>query len=436
VLQSTISEANRANVSIYAVDARGLFTSNTLAAAGEALRQAAATSHQQMTSPGGRAVTREEVMIADTAESSLRMDVQGALANLAVSTGGALIGNTNDLRTGLERVVQDLSGYYELVYSPTNREYDGRFRRIALKVSRPGVTVQTRTGYYALPPGEGAANFPFELALLRALRTSPAPQELPFRARAFRFGYEQGQMRHTLVVELPLETIAFQRAPTAGQDQAHFAFMSVLRDGAGGVATKFSQDSPVRVAHDRVPALRQGNALFIRSFTLSPGRYTLETAALDEQADRKSVRRAVLVVPAPQAGLAVSSLAVVKRTEPVPAGALASDDPFRLGSTRIIPHVGEPDLAAGDPLSLFLVAYPWVSDTPTQLALEFVHDGAVVARSEVTLPAADAHGRIPYVATVPDTHFAAGRYEVRAEVRQGAQTAEESAFFRVAQAAP
>jgi hypothetical protein len=60
-----------------------------------------------------------------------------------------------------------------------------------------------------------------------------------------------------------------------------------------------------------------------------------------------------------------------------------------------------------------------------------VLDGATVARSEAVLPAPDAEGRIPYVATVPGAHFAPGRYEVRAEVRQGDQRAQESAFFHV-----
>ena len=92
-------------------------------------------------------------------------------------------------------------------------------------------------------------------------------------------------------------------------------------------------------------------------------------------------------------------------------------------------------MTAGAPLSLFLVTYPSTADATPQLALEFLRDGAVVARSEATLPAPDAQGRIPYVATVPETHFAAGRYEVRAEVRQDGQTAQESAFFRVAEAA-
>jgi VWFA-related protein len=433
VLQAAISEANRANVSIYAVDARGLVTSNSLDAARDTLRQAAMTSQQQMLKRGVGAVTREEVMIADTAEVSLRMDVQGALGDLATSTGGLLIGNTNDVRTGIERAVHDLSGYYELVYSPSNREYDGRFRRIALKVSRPGVVVQTRSGYFALPPGEGSATFAFELDLLRTLRATPPPQDFAFRARAFRFGYEEGRLRHTLVLELPLESVSFERDSQAGQDRAHVSFMGVLRDGAGGIAAKFSQDSPVKVPHDKVPALRQGNALFIRSFTLSPGRYTLETAAIDQQSHKKSVRRSVLVVPPDQPRLAVSSLAVVKRTEPVAAGALGSDDPFRLGSTRIVPSVGEPEVASGQPLSLFLVAYPARATQHAALVLEFVRDGVVVGRSEVELPGPDATGRIPYVATLPDTHFAPGRYEVRAEVRQGPETAQETVFFKVAE---
>ena len=46
--------------------------------------------------------------------------------------------------------------------------------------------------------------FPYELDLLKALRGSPAPREFPLRARAFHFGYEQGSLRHTVVIEMPL----------------------------------------------------------------------------------------------------------------------------------------------------------------------------------------------------------------------------------------
>jgi VWFA-related protein len=432
VLRSTISEANRANVSVYAIDARGLQTSNQLASTREMLNQAVSTSQRQQLSRGQVPVTREEMLIADNAEASLRMDVQGALADLAESTGGLLIANTNDMRASLSRTVGDLAGYYEVAYSPTNREYDGHFRRISVKVTRPNVTLQTRSGYFAVPPGEGNVSFPYELDLLKVLRGSPAPHEFALRTRTFHFGYEQGSLRHTLVIEMPLRGVAFEDDPKTKEDRAHFSFMGLVRGPSGIVSQKFSQDYPFSVPRGRLEALRNGNAVFLRSFLLAPGKYHLETAAMDQRSRRASVERSTVDVPEPPLSLLLSSLAVIKRVEPVSEGALASDDPFRLGSSRIVPFVGEAEIAPGSPLNIFLVAYPEAQDRSSpELTLEFRRDGMLVGRSKPELPAPDAQGRIPYIASIPAEGFKPGLYQIRAVLQQGSAIADEWTSVRI-----
>jgi hypothetical protein len=360
------------------------------------------------------------------------MDPIGTLSELATSTGGLLIANTNDVRAGIARAVGDLRGYYEIAYSPSNRDFDGKFRKISLKVSRPGVTVQTRSGYFAMPPGEGTATFSYEVELLKAMRSSTPPHDLPLRARAFRFGHEETGTRYTVVLELPLEDVSFLKAEDPSLERAHFSFMGVLRSAWGAVAQKFSQDSPLWLPRNRHDALRHGNAIFTRSFTLPGGRYSLETAAMDRQTGRKTVEISRLVVPDVRAPLALSSISVVKRTERVPKGALASDDPFRLGDVRIVPWVTEPEVATGRDLELFLVAYASATGaTPPELLLEFVRDGRVVSQTTPALPAPDAEGRIPYVVDVSAAHFSPGPYEVRAELRSGPNRAWEHCSFRV-----
>jgi hypothetical protein len=152
---------------------------------------------------------------------------------------------------------------------------------------------------------------------------------------------------------------------------------------------------------------------------------------LDQATKRASVRRSVLVVAPPRPGLALSSVAVVKRTEPVPEGALESSDPLRNGSNRIVPYVGEPTFQPGETVSLFLVAYPTGTRT-AGLTLEFSRDGAVVGRSSVDLPAPDSMGRIPYVASIPTQSLAPGRYEVTAVVKAGEAAVQERTFFVIA----
>ena len=432
VLATAISEANRANVSVYAVDARGLSTVSDSAAARATLEEAVTTSMRQQMFRGFRLVTREEMLIADTAESSLRMDTVATLGQLAESTGGMLISRTNDVRAGITRAVGDLRGYYEIAYSPTNHTFDGKFRRITLKVARPGVSVQTRSGYFAMPPGEGTATFPYEVRLLEAMRSADAPRDLPIHSRAFRFGAEAGGQRYTLVLELPLRSVRFEVDRDPALERAHFSFMGVLRASWGGVAEKFSQDSPVWLPRSRHDDLMQGNAVFMRSFTLPEGRYRLETAAWDQQSGRMSVDHSRLNVAPGRSPFGLSTLAVVKRAERVPKGALASDDPFRAGEARIVPWVTEAEVDATREVGLFFVAYvPAGEAEAPQVTLEFLRDARVVARAEPELPPPDAEGRIPYVVSLPAGRLAPGRYQVVAELRSGPHRAWERTSFRV-----
>jgi len=361
------------------------------------------------------------------------MDTVATLGQLAESTGGMLISGTNDLHAGIARAVGDLRGYYEIAYSPTNHFFDGKFRRITLKVARPGVTVQTRSGYFAMPPGEGTATFPYEVQLLQAIRSAEPPHDLPIRSKAFRFGREGDSQRYTLVLELPLDSLRFESDKDPSYERAHFSFLGVLRASWGGVAEKFSQDSPVWLPTKRHDELMRGNAVFVRSFALPAGRYQLETAAMDQQSGRVSVDQSRLIVPEARPSVGLSTLAVVKRVEPVPKGALASDDPFRAGGVRILPWVGEAEVAAEGDLALFFVAYVRAGQTEApHLTLEFLRDGLhAVARAQPNLPAPDPEGRIPYVASIPGGTLDPGHYEVRAELRSGSLRAWEHASFRV-----
>jgi hypothetical protein len=322
-----------------------------------------------------------------------------------------------------------MSGYYEVTYDPQLAAFDGSFRRVSVKVKRPGVVVQSREGYFALPPGEGSVDFPWELPLLKVLRSSPPPHDFETHAAAYRFGPERGEVRHTLVAEIPLDALAFEGG--GGRRKAHFSVLAVVKDAQGAVREHFSQDSPVEVEAKDLEALRRGNAVFSRSFTVPPGRYSVELAVLDQATRRASVRRSVLVVVPRQPGLALSSVAVVKRSEPVAEGALESSDPLRNGSSRIVPFVSEPAFQPGETVSLFLVVYLPEAGM-ARLTLEFSRDGAVVGRSSAELPPPDALGRIPYVASIPTQSLAPGRYEVSAVVTAGDASARERTFFTIA----
>jgi hypothetical protein len=80
--------------------------------------------------------------------NSGRAGTMAAMEQLASDTGGEAIFNTNDLNKAIARVMQNGSHYYTLVYSPTNKNMDGKYRRIEIKVNGGRYKVAYRHGYY------------------------------------------------------------------------------------------------------------------------------------------------------------------------------------------------------------------------------------------------------------------------------------------------
>ena len=77
---------------------------------------------------------------------------QVAMETIAQETGGRAFYNTNALSDAVQDAVNSGSRYYTLSYSPANGKLDGKFRKIEIKVSKPGSTLSYRRGYYADKP--------------------------------------------------------------------------------------------------------------------------------------------------------------------------------------------------------------------------------------------------------------------------------------------
>jgi VWFA-related protein len=429
IYRTTISEANRSNVSVYAVDARGLLTTAMTEGTRSTLREAADASRRQILTGAARPVTREEAMIGETAEASLRANTQATLGDLSISTGGLLIANSNDLRMGMRQVNEDIRGYYELAYRPPSREYDAKFHRVAVKILRPGVAVQTRSGYFALPPVAGGSVLPYEIPMLAALNAGPLPRAFDFHAAVLQFARTPQGVEQVVVLEVPLSNFTFMADKKKGVYRATFSLMALLKDANGRLVEKFSQNYPVEGPLDKLEALKKGSIVFTRNLRLPPGRYTLESVARDQETNKTSALRSVSVVPQATPGVDLSSVTVIRRLDPAGANDQDRNDPFRYQQHRIVPNLGEP-LRRGSPVSLFLVVYPASLSAGTpQLALQILRDGEVVGQAIADLPKPDAAGRIPYIATLSTEKLPPGQYEIRAVASQGSSNSERHAFF-------
>ena len=142
-----IGEANRANITVFTVDAAGLRVHSKEA---ELKRNVdiAGTQGVGDAKRGDGPYTKE----LERQEQMLTSRPGAVLGRLAKETGGFLLENTNDLGAGVARMQQERTTYYLLAYQPTNAALDGKFRRVTVKVKRPKVTVKGRPGYLAVAP--------------------------------------------------------------------------------------------------------------------------------------------------------------------------------------------------------------------------------------------------------------------------------------------
>jgi VWFA-related protein len=123
-------------VAIYPLDARGLAGTGIFNVANE-VNQNGATLRGSMGSQMDR-------------ESDDRMAAHGTMNDLADRTGGRAFYNRNDLDGALRDSITDGSTYYTLGYYPENKDWNGGFRNIQVKLKRGGVKLRYRIGYFAV----------------------------------------------------------------------------------------------------------------------------------------------------------------------------------------------------------------------------------------------------------------------------------------------
>lgn len=319
IFRNLTSMANRANVTFYSVDTRGVMTYSQNSGATDQLNGAAMASNTA-TAGVQRGATKEEALAGDNAEVSARANVQLPIRNLAEATGGFLVGESNDLRTPLRHVNEEIASYYELTYNPHIDNYDGSFHKLKLETDRKNLVLQARNGYFALPPEARAAGLePFELPLLKAISDAQVSHDVEFRAGAF---LEQPRSEGTdlaVLVEVPLHGL--QAKPDASQKgfDVHFSLAALIKDAKGEVAgPKLTRDRALQ--HVTADQLKLGNFVEKLPLNLPPGKYSLETVVMDRENGKMGVERSGFTVVHTGKGVGISSLTLVRSYAPAAKG--------------------------------------------------------------------------------------------------------------------
>jgi VWFA-related protein len=402
--------AQRANINIYGIDPAGY--------GGYA---------EYLMKPirrGGRAA-RPMSQGAAEAAARTRRDFLEVTAN---HTGARAFVTHKDQAFGIEQIFVEDSSYYLVGYQSTNGAPDGKFRKVDVKVRRPGVTVRARSGYYAADGTRLEARETQELASSNDLGLSglTRPTGLPLRAMAPVLARAGSGDDRRAIVGLVL-TARLPAPPRAISETLTVVRNTYDASGAPG--------PPVRDSWTLALSPPTGDVLHYdvtAELTLPPGRYQIRLNGTSAALDRSgSVYADVDVPDLSRASVALTS--VVLGTEP---------DPAAPRTDALAPHLPllpttERRFQAGEPLAVFARVYQGgavaLADVTVTVKVSDNTDRAVI-ESALTLTPSDFDDRrgAPARVGLPLDRLVRGPYVVSVSAaRPGSAPVRRDVLFRI-----
>jgi VWFA-related protein len=347
---------------------------------------------------------------------------------VATETGGRATLNTNDFEPGIRRMFVENESYYLIGYQ-TSTPQSVAYRRIEVKVNRPGVEVRAREGYW-LESERERVRAEQSRARLRPAAGALAgilPQtDLPLRLVAVPFA-QRGRQEANVVLAVGAELSGLV-VPTPGGARETLAVETRAFTPEGQARGEWRRSVEVTVlpvAASAVPI-----AEVIERVQLRPGRYSLRVGAHGRTVDTAgSVYADVEVPDFASAPLSVSGIAIGIEPRAAHAGERSVS-----GWLPIIP-TSERTFTAQHEVTSFLQVYqggrtPLEAITLRRRVLD--RDSvAVLDESEDLPPARFGSTRTADVLwTVPTTALRPGPYLLRITASHGSTRVERDIVFR------
>ena len=292
-----VAAARRGNVSLYVVDPVGV--------------------------PSGSARGARPIQPDFDDTSAYDNDRIQSLVTLAEATGGFAAVRSNDYSAALARIVVESSSYYLLGYVSSNAERDGKYRKTEVRVRRPDMRVQARSGYVAprpvpptLPADSPAALPP---ALQEVLRNPLAVAGLPLTVAAPAFSGTGSKALVSVIVQTGANQLQF--SPSGERFTAEMTLAIAAADQNGKIQAGERGTINMRLSSQTYEAVMDRGARLVSKLELKPGRYQLKIAALDAAQDitRGSVQYDLDVPDFSKGSLAMSGIALASMLEaPMP----------------------------------------------------------------------------------------------------------------------
>jgi VWFA-related protein len=273
------------------------------------------TTVRELTDAAGRA----SVVIygIDPRGAHLRTSLARPLGDMSIltdGTGGAVF-LQNDLSVALARMLDEQQGYYLIGYEPDASAFDRGaqgpvFRKLEVRVKRPGLRVKSRRGFVGVPDTNVSRS---EYEALIAATVSPFPERaLPVHLAAL-FGAGAGEAGRYVVrslVHVDGSTLKF--TPDDDGERLTLHLSAFVIDANGVPRGERQREVRLPVSAAQIAALRQAGLVMTFDIPIErPGGYQVRVAVRDAASGRLGSASQFVAVPdLQQRQLALSDIAI------------------------------------------------------------------------------------------------------------------------------
>jgi VWFA-related protein len=418
-LRAATDAANRADVSIYSIDARGMFA----------------------TPPGGDATTAPATatsMFSGAAvyhQTDQREDSRDTLATLSTDTGGRAFFDLGDLSDAFPKIQEENNGYYLIGYDlPADAKRDGSWHAVRLKVNVPGAHVRYRNGYYAPRDFQHLQKEDRNQQLDDALREENPELDLPIAVETAMFRISDQQVYVPISAKLP--SSALDWAQKHGRREAQFDFAAEVLTVPSGKSVAALRDTiTVQLAEQRFQQVNRSSLVYQGGVILAPGVYRMKFVAREDESGKMGTFEEPLVIPQrPTAKISLSSVLLSSQLVPIEKStevqrkaeglrAKLASTPLEMDGEKIVPSVTRFFTQQQTLYVFFQVYYPEKAgkDEPLdsnalRAGLVFFRGGVQVSTTPLLPPTAvDQKSRTAsFRISLPLAKLPAGRYTVQA----------------------
>lgn len=232
---------------------------------------------------------------------TMEWDDHDAMTDIARETGGRAFYGSNDIKAALTASMDQGESYYTIAYTPENRDWNGKYRKIEVKCAQGGAKLTYRRGYYGLAETGLTANGQVaddQVALLFATAMHPeAPVSTMVLMKVQVLPPDATHKTVRIDYAISPRDVSFTDTP---ENKKHVTLdlMAVAWDKNEKIAGESSDKIDTSISPATYAEVMRSSIPAHEELQVPPGTYTLRLGVVDRNSRKMGTLDVPLVVPA------------------------------------------------------------------------------------------------------------------------------------------